>query len=220
MIANVGGFTIDEILSTFRAAEPLVDAIELDLTCPNVKVEGELSTMEGIVRAMKLIVTERKKPLLTKLPLRSSKDDWKRALDMTQAAAEVGMDGVTAAGNLRTEDSRLSMGKGSLTGPPCFQNTLQVVRELRALVEDGFTIRVSGGASDGVGVFRLLEAGADAVNVFTAFVYRGPAVAAKMNRELIQVMAREGVKSIGEIKHRWRTGSPISPDLGSTSATR
>ena len=45
IIANVGGFSKEDILSTFRATEPYVDAVELDLTCPNVKVEGEMAEM-------------------------------------------------------------------------------------------------------------------------------------------------------------------------------
>ncbi|MEE8110036.1 MAG: dihydroorotate dehydrogenase 2 [bacterium] len=202
IIANVGGFTVEEILSCFRAVEPLVDAVELDLTCPNVKVEGELAEMEGIVRAMKGVLAERKKPVLTKLPLRSSDEDWRRALDMSVAAAEVGLDGITAGGSLRVEESRVSMGKGSLTGPPVLENTLRIVRDLRSAVGDRLTIRISGGAADGDGAFRLLEAGADAVNVLTAFVYQGPAVAARMNRGLLRKMDEAGVRSVRELKSR------------------
>ena len=202
IIANVGGFTIEGILGCFRAVEPYVDAVELDLTCPNVRVEGELARMEGIVKAMKIIMAERTKPILTKLPLRSTEESWRGALDMTRAAVETGLDGVTAAGNLRVEDSRLSKRQVSLTGPPCLENTLEVVRELRAVVGEGFTIRMSGGASDGAGVFRLLEAGADAVNAFTAFVYQGPGVAARVNRQLLEKMDAEGVRSVREIRER------------------
>ena len=202
VIANVGGFTIEGILGCFRAVEPYVDAVELDLTCPNVRVEGELARMEGIVKAMKIIMAERTKPVLTKLPLRSTEESWRRALDMTRAAVEAGLDGVTAAGNLRVEDNRLSKRQVSLTGPPCLENTLEVVRELRAVAGERFTIRMSGGASDGAGVFRLLEAGADAVNAFTAFVYQGPGVAARVNRQLLEKMDAEGVRSVGEIRER------------------
>lgn len=207
IIANVGGFTVEEIVGCFRAVEPWVDAVELDLTCPNVEVEGEMAGMEGIVRAMKRVVAERRKPVFAKLPLRSSEENWGRALEMSGAAADAGLDGITAAGNLRVEDRRLSKPRVSLTGPPCFENSLPVVRELRSVVGDRLTIRMSGGVSDGDSAFRLLEAGADAVNVFTAFVYRGPSAAARMNRELLQKLDEAGVKSVPELRQRWAPSS-------------
>ena len=202
IIANVGGFSKEDILSTFRASEPYVDAVELDLTCPNVKVEGEMAEMDGIRSAMDQVMAERTKPIFTKLPLRSTDEDWRRAIEMTHAAAEAGLDGITAAGNLRVEDRRLSKPQASLTGRPCFENTLDIVRELRAAAGERLAIRMSGGVSTGEDVFRLLQAGADAANVFTSFVYQGPSIAARVNHQLLAKMDQEGIGSVHELKGR------------------
>ena len=203
IIANVGGFSIDEILATFRATEPYVDAVELDLTCPNVMMEGELSKLEGIRSAMEQVVVERTKPVFTKLPLRTSEKDWGKAIEMSIAAAEAGLDGITAAGNLRVQDQRLSKSEASLTGRPCFENTLKVVRELRGAIGRRLAVRVSGGVSTGEDVYRLLQAGADAANAYTSFVYHGPSIAARINQELLLKMDEEGVGSVNELKE-WR----------------
>ena len=206
VIANVGGFTIDEVLGCFRSVEPFVDAVELDLICPNVRMEGDLARLEGIVKAMKTAVAERTKPLLLKLPFRSAGESEWRGLEMARAAVEAGLDGITAEGILRVEDRRLSKRQVTLSGPPCLETTLEVVRELRAALGEGVPIRMSGGASDGPSVFRILEAGADSVLAFTAFVYQGPGLAARVNRQLLERMDEEGVRSAAEIRKRIALG--------------
>ena len=200
VIANVGGDTIDEVLGCFRAVEPYADAVELDITCPNVQMEGALARLEGIVKAMKIAITERTKPLLLKLPFRSYGESEWRGLDMARAAVEIGLDGITAEGILRVEDHQLSKRQVVLSGPPCLETTLKVVRELRAALGEEVPIRMSGGASSGTDVFRILEAGANAVNIYTAFIYQGPGVAARINSGLLKKMDDEGVGFVGAIR--------------------
>lgn len=200
VIANVGGDTIDEVLGCFRAVEPYVDAVELALTCPNVQMEGDLARLEGIIKAMKIAIAERTKPLLLKLPFRPDGESGWRGLDMARAAVEAGLDGITAEGILRVEDHKLSKRQVVLSGPPCLETTLKVVRELRAALGEEVPIRMSGGASSGTDLFRILEAGANAVNIYSAFVYQGPGVAARINRELLEKMEEESVRSVGAIR--------------------
>ncbi|MFQ5914422.1 MAG: dihydroorotate dehydrogenase 2 [Nitrospinota bacterium] len=202
LIASVGGFSVEEVLASHRAVEPLADAVELDLTCPNVEGKGEFEAIEGIARLTERLAAQRSKPLFFRLPLRFSEENWRTALAMAEVAARFGVDGVTPAGGIPTEDPRLALGKGALAGRPVLENSLRIVRELRAAVGDRLAIRVSGGATDGESAFRLLQAGADVVNVLTAFVYRGPGAAARMNRELLQKMEEAGVKSVRELRAR------------------
>ena len=202
LIVSVGGFTVEEVLASHMAVEPLADAVELDLTCPNVEESGDFDTLEGIARLTEKLMAQRRKPLFFRLPLRLSDENWEKALRMAEMAAGSGVDGVTPAGGIRAEDSRLALRKGALAGKPVLENSLRIVRELRSAVGERLTIRIAGGATDGESVFRLLEAGADAVNVLTAFVYRGPGTAAKMNRELLHLMDRAGVKSVRELSLR------------------
>jgi dihydroorotate dehydrogenase len=41
-----------------------------------------------------------------------------------------------------------------------------------------------GGVNDGASARRLLDAGADLVQLYTALIYRGPFLAARISREL------------------------------------
>lgn len=199
LIVSVGGLTVEEVLAGHGAVEPLADAVEFDLTCPNVTERGDFETLDGISRFVERLVTQRRKPLFFRLPLRLSDENWRKALAMCEVAAKYGVDGVTPAGGLPAEDARLALGKGALAGKPLLENSLRIVRDLRSAVGADLAIRIAGGATDGESVFRLLEAGADAVNILTAFIYRGPGAAAAMNRELLRKMDETGVKSVRDL---------------------
>ena len=199
LIVSVGGLTVEEVLAGHGAVEPLADAVEFDLTCPNVTERGDFETMDGISRFVERLVTQRRKPLFFRLPLRLSDENWRKALAMCEVAAKYGVDGVTPAGGLPAEDARLALGKGALAGKPLLENSLRIVRDLRSAVGEDLAIRIAGGATDGESVFRLLEAGANAVNILTAFVYRGPGAAAAMNRELLRKMDEAGVESVRDL---------------------
>ncbi len=46
VIANIGGFSVEEILTSHRAVEPWVDAVEIDWICPNQKERPDLNEMD------------------------------------------------------------------------------------------------------------------------------------------------------------------------------
>jgi dihydroorotate dehydrogenase len=57
-----------------------------------------------------------------------------------------------------------------------------------------------GGIFTGRDVFELIGCGADACEVFTSFVYRGPLAARKIKTELAEEMSRKGFRSIEDLK--------------------
>jgi dihydroorotate dehydrogenase len=76
--------------------------------------------------------------------------------------------------------------KGGISGRILYQNTLPAVRFIRSQLPH-ITIFASGGVDHGAKVMDLLEAGADAVQVYTVLAYRWNAVR-RMNRELLTAM--------------------------------
>ncbi len=210
VIVSLGGLTIDELLTSHRSVEPLSDAIEFDLTCPNVTERGDFETVDGIEQFVRRLVDVRSKPCFFRLPLRLSDENWRKSLAISEIVIKYGMDGVTPAGGVAIDDDRLALKKGALAGKPLLENSIQILRDLRSAFGEEIVIRIAGGATSGEDVFRMLEAGADAVNVLTAFIFRGPGAVAAMNRELIEKMDLEGVGSIGEIRSRATSKVPSS----------
>ena len=55
-----------------------------------------------------------------------------------------------------------------------------------------------GGIFTADDAYEKIKAGASAVQIYTGFVYEGPAVVKRINQGLIRLMERDGFKSINE----------------------
>ncbi len=208
VIANIGGFSVEEILTSHRAVEPWVDAVEIDWICPNQKERPDLNEMDHTARLLEAVSAERRKPLFLKLPLRMSEENWRRALAMADIAARCALEGVSMGGGMMHDNPRLAVGRGNLTGRPVFDNTLRIVRDLRSRIDERLVIKTAGGVFDGEGAFRLLEAGAGIVDILTSFVYLGPSAPARISRGLLRKMDEEGIGSVREL--RSRSSAPLA----------
>jgi Dihydroorotate dehydrogenase len=75
------------------------------------------------------------------------------------------------------------MGEGGVSGTPLASRSLEVLGLVRGAVGDKTVISV-GGVMTGTDVQARLDAGADFVQAYTAFVYRGPFLARHIDREM------------------------------------
>jgi dihydroorotate dehydrogenase len=85
-------------------------------------------------------------------------------------------------------------GLGGISGRILYQNTVPAIRFIRKQVPQ-MTLFACGGIDHGAKTLDLLEAGADAVQVYTVLAYRWNAVR-KMNRELLLAMKSRGIPSL------------------------
>ncbi len=91
---------------------------------------------------------------------------------------------------------------GGYSGPRMYPRTLSVTRYLRKRLGPDKTIIAVGGIETADQVFELLLAGADAVQIFTAFVYQGPSLFGRLNRGLAQLLEQKGYSSVDDLRKR------------------
>jgi dihydroorotate dehydrogenase len=120
---------------------------------------------------------------------------------------EVGIAGVVATNTtiaragLATDAARVeAIGAGGLSGPPLRARALDVVRRVRARLGSKPVVVGVGGVERAEHVMDLVRAGADLVQMYTAFVYEGPGVARRIARHLAKLVDREGAKNIAELR--------------------
>ena len=106
-------------------------------------------------------------------------------MGLVRVCKEQGVDGLTLANSRPTSDSRLAVGSGGLSGRPVFSRMLEMVRDVRSEVGDYMTINACGGVFTGEEALAAIVAGATTVQIYTAFVYRGPTVAREINKEIL-----------------------------------
>jgi dihydroorotate dehydrogenase len=194
---------LSEIEVSFRRAYGAADYVELNLSCPNTgtaRLDMDTALLGRIlnhVMALRKNLVPRK-AVLVKL----SPDMGVKTLEaVLQTVSDAGITGLvlfnTFPGDrgkflrLRTppedvEPLSVTGSKGGISGRILYQNTLPAVRFIRSQLPQ-LTIFASGGIDHGAKVLDLLEAGADAVQVYTVLAYRWNAVR-RMNRELLIAM--------------------------------
>jgi dihydroorotate dehydrogenase len=73
---------------------------------------------------------------------------------------------------------------GGLSGPPVHALSLAVIRRLRARLGEAIAIIGVGGIHSGADALEKIQAGADAVQLYTGLIYRGPILVSECVRAL------------------------------------
>ena len=201
---SISGTASDEIVRCHRRLEPLVDAVELNISSPNTEGLRVFHEPANLAELLGRINTARTKPLMVKLPpypapsasAPSGDDARAQALSLVRVCAGNGVDGLTVANSRPAKDARLAVGMGGLSGRAIFPDMLRMVKEVRDEAGSRLAINACGGIFSGDDAWEALQAGADTVQLYTGIVYQGPSVVRQINRRLLDIMAREGVESL------------------------
>ncbi len=199
IIANVAGSSMEEyelVAERFNKAEA-VSAIELNISCPNVK-EGGIQF--GTTPEMAYEVTKRVKAV-SKLPVYVKlSPNVTDVVEMAKAIEEAGADGLsminTLTGmrlDLQTRRPIIANHTGGLSGPAIKPIAIRMIYEVSQKVD--LPIIGMGGIERAEDVLEFLLAGASAVAVGTAN-FRDPFACPNIIAELPKVLDRYGFTSV------------------------
>ncbi len=87
---------------------------------------------------------------------------------------------------------------GGLSGQPLFQISTRVLRLFAQALNGRMPLIGVGGVDSGTTALAKIKAGASAVQLYSALVYEGPGLAARIARELDALLAAEGLNDVGE----------------------
>ena len=191
-----------------RTLEPLVEAVELNISSPNTQGLRVFQEPERLRRLLERLNHGRQKPLFVKLPPYTDNEERERVMAMLQVCVSSGVAGVTAINTVPVVEPRLATGTGGLSGKAIFSDMLAVVAELRREAGQELVINACGGIFTADDAWRALQAGADTVQLYTALVYRGPAVAREICAGLAQQLSAETGRQAGAGKGTPRTHGP------------
>ena len=113
--------------------------------------------------------------------------------DIVEIVLEVKLDGLIATNTtisregLITSETKVStIGNGGLSGQPMKDRSNEVISYLRSRLGDDFPIIGVGGIGSPHDAKAKLEAGADLLQIYTGFIYEGPGLIKKINKELLK----------------------------------
>jgi dihydroorotate dehydrogenase len=92
--------------------------------------------------------------------------------------------------------------RGGLSGKPLFELSTRMLARLYLLTGGRLKLIGVGGISDGESALAKIEAGASLIQLYTALVYRGPALIDEILDALRQKLAASGLSSIVDVTGR------------------
>jgi dihydroorotate dehydrogenase (fumarate)/dihydroorotate dehydrogenase len=182
VFANVGGFTAADIAATFTALEPYVDAVEVSLMCPNLP-PGERFDEVKLAREVLARLESRAKPAVVRVPNATAQEP-ERLAELIECCVQGGVCGIKVGGGRPVREPALGVGQGTLHGRAIFGAALANVALAARLARGRLDIKGNGGVFTAEDVRAMLQAGACCVDLYSALVYRGWDVAARINRTL------------------------------------
>lgn len=201
ILANIAGKCEEDYLEVIQKLndEEVIDAYELNLSCPNVKegcmaIGTDAQKAAKITRACKEIAA---KPIYVKLS-----PNVTDIVPIAKAVEEAGADGLVLINTLKGLSINLKTGKpllaaisGGLSGPAIKPVALRMVYEVAQAVS--IPIIGVGGIESAEDVLEFLNAGASAVEVGSAN-FKDPRLMPKIIEKLPEVLKRYGYSSLKE----------------------
>lgn len=202
MIVNVSGSAVEDYVATAERINALenIPAIELNISCPNVKQGGmafgvTAKGAEEVVRAVRQVYD---KTLIVKLS-----PNVTDITEIARAAEAAGADSVSLINTLLgmaidAERRRpvLSTVTGGMSGPAVKPIALRMVWQVAKAVK--IPVVGLGGITNGIDAIEFLLAGASAIEVGTAN-FIDPAVTGKIVDEIDAYLDRHGFSSVRDI---------------------
>jgi dihydroorotate dehydrogenase len=194
-----GDAAVEDIIFSFNKVRHIPAAyVALNASCPNTR-EGcieEKKLLDDVLREMQK-VNDRSLPILIKVSPDSSEQLISDIIEVSQsnniAGYICGNTTVTREG-LRTPAAEVqAAGFGGLSGPPLAKLAMETTRKIARQKSNKEVVIAVGGISSGEDAYRFIRNGASAVEVYTAFVYKGPSLIRRMCEELSALLKRDGV---------------------------
>jgi dihydroorotate dehydrogenase (NAD+) catalytic subunit len=203
-IANVCGSTIEEYVEVTRAFDDSpIDAIEINISCPNVKEGGvqfgNVPEMSARVVAACRRVTS--KPLITKMSPNQTdiRDNARRCIDAGTDAFAVINTVTGMAIDLATRRPVIGHGQGGLSGPAIKPIALLKVKEVYEVAgPKRIPIIGQGGIVNARDALEFIIAGASAVGIGTALFY-DPLACRSVNQGIADYLSAQGLQSVTQL---------------------
>jgi len=211
--ANACGSTIEEYVEvTRRFDDSPIDAIEINISCPNVKEGGvqfgNVPEMSARVVAACRAVT--RKPLITKLSPNQTdiRENARRCIEAGTDALAVINTMTGMAIDAVTRRPVLGNVQGGLSGPAIKPIALLKVREVYEVAgPHDIPIIGQGGISDATDALEFLMAGASLVGVGTALFYE-PLICPLINSGIAEYLRRAQLTNVQQLTGRLPGKSP------------
>ncbi len=214
-IANLSGSTVEEYAEITRIFDDSpIDAMEINISCPNVK-EGGVAFGNDPAMSARVVETcrrETSKPLITKLSPNQTDiaDNARRCIEAGSDALAVINTVMGMAIDAERREPIIGNNQAGLSGPAIKPIALLKVHQVYQVAgPHNIPIIGQGGVTTADDALEFMIAGASAVGVGTALFY-DPLVCTKMNSGIVAYLKRHGLPDVNALVGSLQLHEPAS----------
>lgn len=185
---------------------PLSDYLVINVSSPNtpglraLQGKDQLVALVGRTRAaLNAAMPTGAPPLLLKIAPDLA---WEDLSDIAAVSLDGALDGLIVSNTTVARPSSLrslnARETGGLSGAPLFDSSTAMLRRVYELTRGKLPIIGVGGIGSGSEAYAKIRAGASLVQLYSAMVYEGPALITRIKREMVELLARDGFKTVAE----------------------
>ena len=214
------GDRIADYARGFTRLAPLADYLTVNISSPNTPGLRGLQNKEELTRLLAALTEARTRlrsaggrggrsnalaalagggyPRLLKI----APDLDEHALDeIAKAVIASGIEGVIVSNTTIARPSLKGAHAGEaggLSGRPLFAPSTEILRQMHTRLPRNIVLIGVGGIFSGADAYEKIRAGATLVQLYTGLVYQGPGLVARIKRELLACLARDGFDSVAD----------------------
>lgn len=182
------------------------DYLTVNISSPNTPGLRDLQKKENLLALLTQIKEERALSCATNMPpllVKLAPDiDEIQQQDIAEAVLAAGIDGLILTNTTLDRPATLAQPfgaeRGGLSGVPVREKSLQILRNMYALTGGQIPLIGAGGISDGHDAYARIRAGASLVQIYTALIFKGPALIKDIKQTLIGNLKRDSFTHIGQ----------------------
>lgn len=186
---------ISDYEKCFHELFDVVDYFVVNVSSPNTPNLRALQDKEPLTKLLAHVKSlnsqkPNPKPILLKIAPDLSNEQLDEIIDIV---VQTKIDGVIATnttisreGLNYTKAEIENFGMGGLSGKPLTQRSTEVIRYLKTKSNNAFPVIGVGGIHCAKDALDKVKAGADLIQLYTGFIYKGPALVRDINKELIK----------------------------------
>ena len=195
---------VEDYLICFRKFYNLADYITINISSPNTENLRDFHNQDELNSLIDKLKNEKKK-LNSNIPLAIKvspdlNDDQINEVSKIIMEQEIVIIIVSNTTDKNRENLKNinKLEKGGLSGKPIEKISNEAISKFYKILKDKTKIIGVGGVSNGQDAFEKIISGATLVQLYTGMVYRGPRIASKINKELIDLLKNKGFKNVSE----------------------
>lgn len=194
---------VADYVTGFRRVAALAGYVVVNVSSPNTPGLRLLQQKDELARLLAALEAVRPDlapvPLVLKIAPDLAPED---CADIATLALDHGLDGLIVSNTTLARPGTLMSPHraevGGLSGRPLLGPSTAMLAEMRRLTGGRLTLIGAGGVASGEDAYAKIRAGASAVQLYSAMVYHGPGLVARIKGELAALLRADGYRSVGE----------------------